>query len=117
MADSAAAFFDALSQQGHVQGLRAASGTVAIEIANGRSRRHWLVDVNKGDVAVRRGTGEADCTLRASEESFGKIISGKSSPVTAALRGEVDLEGDPRLLVLFRRLLPGPKKTRKRTRK
>jgi putative sterol carrier protein len=102
-----------------VPGLRAASGTLAVELVNGRSRRRWLVDVRKGDVAVRRGSGEADCTLRAGEEAFGKIISGRSSPVTAALRGEVEIDGDPRLLVLFRRLLPGPKPkpSRKKARK
>jgi hypothetical protein len=34
--------------------------------------------------------------------------------VTALLRGEIELEGNTQLLVLFRRLLPGPPRKRRR---
>jgi hypothetical protein len=36
------------------------------------------------------------------------MAAGKVNAFAAALRGAIAVEGDPRLLVLFQRLLPGP---------
>jgi len=116
MADATAAFFDALGRRGHDPALARASGTVAIEVVNGRSRRRWLVGIDKGEVTVSRGPGgTADVTLRVSEPVFQSLASGRTSPTAAVLRGTVVVEGDMRLLVITRRLLPGPPKRRKRT--
>jgi len=111
--DAAAVFFDALGERGHEPALEYVTGSVAFELANGRGRRRWRVDVRKGDVAVSRAAGPADCTFRAGEDVFRKIITGRSSPMTAVLRGEVAVEGDPRMLLLFRRLLPTPGRRRR----
>ena len=114
MADASAAFFDALGRRGHNPALRRASGTVAIEVANGRARRRWLIEIVKGDITVSRKAADADVTLRAPEDVFRSIVSGRTSPTAAVLRGTVTVEGDPRLLVIFRRLLPGPPKRQRR---
>ena len=106
MSDRTDAFFDALGDRGHVPSLAYVSGTFAFEITNGKSPRRWFVDVRKGNVAVSRTGGPADVTLRADQRIFERIVTGRSSPMTAVLRGEVTTEGDPRLLVLLRRLLP-----------
>jgi hypothetical protein len=115
MADATAAYFDALGRRGHDPALARASGTLAVEVTNGRSRRRWLVTVSKGDISVSRKPGPADVTLRADETAFRALASGRTSPMAAVLRGTVTAEGDPRLLVVFRRLLPGPPKRRKRS--
>jgi len=114
MADTTSDYFDALGRRGHDPALRRASGTVAIEVANGRSRRRWLVTIDKGDISVARTGGPADVTLRADEPVFSSLASGRTSALAAVLRGTITVTGDPRLLVLFRRLLPGPPKRRRR---
>jgi putative sterol carrier protein len=112
VADTTAAFFDRLP--GSHPGLKRASGTVAVEVVNGRSRRRWLIEIDKGEVTVSRSPGAADVTLRAPDDVFRAIAGGRTSPTAAVLRGTVEVEGNPRLLVLFRRLLPGPPKRRRR---
>ena len=57
---------------------------------------------------MARGGGPADCVLRADRKLFARMASGKVNAMAAVLRGAVTIEGDPRLLVLFQRLLPGP---------
>jgi putative sterol carrier protein len=114
MADATAAFFETLGRRGHDPALARASGTVAIEVTNGRSRRRWLVAIDKGDLTVSRQGGPADVTVRADEPVFRALASGRTSPTAAVLRGTVMVAGDPRLLVLFRRLLPGPPKRGRR---
>ncbi|HEU5211540.1 MAG TPA: SCP2 sterol-binding domain-containing protein [Gaiellaceae bacterium] len=114
MADATGEYFDRLARRGHDPALHRATGTMAIEVANGRSRRRWFVAVDKGDITVSRTTGQVDCTVRADERVFRSLASGRTSPTAAVLRGTIVVEGDPRLLVLFRRLLPGPPTRRRR---
>ena len=114
MADAAGDFFDTLGRRSPHPALRRASGTVAIEVVNGRARRRWLVTIDKGDVKVARTGGPADVTVRADEAVFRALASGRTSPLAAVLRGSLMVAGDPRLLVLFSRLLPGPPKRRRR---
>ena len=114
MPDQAGTFFEGLAKRGHEPALRRASGTVAIELANGRARRRWLIDIAKGDVTVSRKAGAADVTLRTNEDVFRSLVAGKTGAMAAVLRGAVTVEGDPRLLLLFRRLLPAPPRRRRR---
>jgi putative sterol carrier protein len=37
------------------------------------------------------------------------MAAGKVNAFAAVLRGAIKIEGDPRLLVLFQRLFPGPR--------
>lgn len=114
MADATGAFFDALGRRGYDPALQRASGTVAIEVAKGRARRRWLVTIDKGAVSVARTGGPADVTIRTDDDVFRSLASGRTSPMAAIVRGSVTVEGDPQLLLLFRRLLPGPPKRRRR---
>jgi hypothetical protein len=43
------------------------------------------------------------------------MIAGRVNAFAAVLRGTVTVEGDPTLLVLLQRLLPGPPNARGRT--
>ncbi len=114
MADATGAFFDALGRRGHDPALQRASGTVAIEVTKGRARRRWLVTIDKGDISVARTGGPADVTVRGEESVFQALSSGRTSAMAAFLRGTITVAGDLRLLLLFRRLLPGPPKRRRR---
>ena len=54
----------------------------------------WRVDVTDGNVSVTEGEGEADVTIRASEETFQAIASGEQNPTTAYMTGKLKVEGD-----------------------
>jgi putative sterol carrier protein len=108
MTDATAEFFDDLAQRGHEPLLGNASGTMRFDIADGKKTETWFVTIDKGDLTVSRSGGKADSTLVASKELFDRLASGKASAVAEVLRGTLTIDGDWRLLVLFRRILPGP---------
>ena len=105
--------FEQLGEAGHVPLLKQANGTMLFELLGGQRTERWRVIVDKGQVRVARGNGPADCVLRADRELFARMAAGKVNAFAAVLRGAVTIEGDPRLLVLFQRLLPGPPSPRR----
>jgi putative sterol carrier protein len=54
----------------------------------------WKVDVTDGRVSVTEGGGDADVTIRASEETFKAVASGDQNPMTAFATGKLKVEGD-----------------------
>jgi putative sterol carrier protein len=117
MTDAASGFFERLRGE-HVALPTRATGVMRFEIVDGKRTESWLVAVDKGEVQVSRGKGKADSVLRGDRALFNGMASGEVNAFAAALRGAVVIEGDPRLLVLFQRLLPGPpsRGTRRRAR-
>jgi putative sterol carrier protein len=107
MTDAASGFFERLRDE-HVALPTRATGVMRVEIADGKRTESWLVAVDKGKVEVSRGKGKADAVLRGDRTLFDGMAAGEVNAFAAALRGAVAIEGDPRLLVLFQRLLPGP---------
>jgi putative sterol carrier protein len=101
--------FVGLGEAGHVPLLKQASGTMLFELLGDQRMERWRVIVERGQVSVARGNGPADCVLRADRKLFARMAAGRVNAFAAVLRGEVTVEGDPRLLVLFQRLLPGPR--------
>jgi putative sterol carrier protein len=113
-ADPAAEFFAALASRGHDPRLRKASGSIRFDIVNGKRRERWLVTLDKGEVGVSRRNTRADAVLTADRTLFNRLASGQTNVVAAVLRGDLTIEGDVNLLVLFRRLLPAPPRSRRR---
>jgi putative sterol carrier protein len=107
-ADSTAEFFDELGSRGHEALLRKATGSARFDLVAGKRTERWLVTIDKGDIRVSRRNAAADCVLRADKVSFNKAVAGELNFLTAVLRGEVAVQGDPRLLVLLQRLFPRP---------
>jgi putative sterol carrier protein len=54
----------------------------------------WKVDVVDGKVSVTEGGGDADVTIKASEETFEAIASGEQNPTTAYMTGKLKVDGD-----------------------
>jgi putative sterol carrier protein len=54
----------------------------------------WHVDVADGNIKVTEGGGDADVTIRASEEIFRAIASGEQNPTTAYMTGKLKIDGD-----------------------
>jgi putative sterol carrier protein len=106
--DAAAEFFDELGRRGHEPLLEQATGTVRFDLVDGSRTERWLVTLEKGDVSVSRKNVGADCVVRGDRRLFEAIARGDANGVTAYLRGELTVEGDPELLVLIQRVFPGP---------
>jgi ubiquinone biosynthesis protein UbiJ len=66
------------------------------------------VAIDEGDIAVSRKSGQTDCNVRSSKALFGEIVAGRENALAAVLRGAIEVDGDPELLMLFQRILPGP---------
>lgn len=108
MTDPTAAFFEGLRQRDHQPALAHKSGVVRIDVDdNGRNDR-WFVAIDDGTVKVSKRNQTADSIMRVDKELFDRVVTGKANAVAAMLRGEVLLEGDWNLLILFQRLFPSP---------
>ena len=105
--DPSERFFADLASRGHEPLLRKATGSTRFDVVDGRRTRRWIVEVDKGDIAVSKGGGAASCVLRADKAVFDKVVAGRLNAVAAVLRGELQVEGDWRLLVRMQRLFPG----------
>ncbi len=106
--DATTKFFEELGSRGHEPLLGKVTGSVRFDVVAGKRTEHWMVDIEKGDIRVSRGRSAADSVLRADRASFERIVSGEQNCMAAALRGELAVQGDPRLLVLVQRLFPRP---------
>jgi putative sterol carrier protein len=101
-------FFRGLATRGHEPLLERATGTIRFELSNGKRTARWLVTIKKGDVTVSQKNARGDCVFRADRGVFDQVVKGEVNAMAALLRGVMDMDGDPALLVLFQRLFPGP---------
>jgi len=108
MADPTAEFFEKLEQRAHEPLLQRVKGTLRFDVVDGKRTARWFVTVDKGKAKVARQGSSADCVVRADKRLLAGILSGKVNAFAATLRGEVQVDGDRELMVLFQRLLPGP---------
>jgi hypothetical protein len=104
-------FFERLTRGGPDRLLRRADGSLRIDLTSGTTTERWFITMHAGDVSVSHRNAKADSVIRTSKDQFEGMITGRVNAMSAALRGVVSLEGDPGLLVLFQRALPGPSST------
>jgi len=114
MTDPTTEFLEELAEKGHEPLLKSTSGTLRVDVENGKNVEHWFVTIEGGDVTVTHDDAEADASIRASREVLDGISSGKVNAMAALLRGVVVPSGDLRLLLSFQRLFPGPPRTSKK---
>lgn len=114
MADPTTEFFDELSQRGHEELLRKASGSVRFEIAGRTKTERWFLEIEKGRLAVSHKNARADCVLRADRAIFDRVAAGELNAVAAVMRGDLAVDGDWRLVVLVQRLFPGQHERKRR---
>jgi hypothetical protein len=117
MTDATTKFFEELGQRGYEPLAARGRGTVRFDLVDGRRTESWLVQIDRGNIAVSRGAAEADCVFRGSHELFDQIARGKVNSVAARLRNAITVEGDPRLAIIFQRLFPGPPSSRRGAKK
>jgi putative sterol carrier protein len=97
-------FFGELARRGHEPLLRKATGVIRFDIVDGDRTEPWTVSIDHGDLEVSQRNIGCDCTLRMSRALFERVARGEANQTTAVLRGEIELEGHWRLLVLSQRL-------------
>jgi len=110
--DATTDFFTELDARRHDSRLQNATGTLRFDLTNGKRKARWLVTMKKGDVNVSHAGTKADCVTRMSQGLFDQIVTGEENAMAAVLRGEIGIEGEPHLLVLFQRLFPAPQQAR-----
>ncbi len=113
MTDSTAELFRELGGRGREPLLGNATGVVRFDLVDGERTERWLVTLDRGNVSVSRKNVTADCIVRADKTLFDAMAVGEVNALAAYLRGDLTLEGDPELLVLIQRVLPGPATTRR----
>ena len=106
--DATAEFFAELGRRGNEPLLRKAKGSARFDVVDGGRTARWLLTIDKGDIGVSRRNTAADCVVRADKSWFDRAVAGELNFMTAGLRGEVIVQGDPKLLVLVQRLFPRP---------
>jgi putative sterol carrier protein len=107
-------FFARLALREHEPLLRRANGTIRVELQDGKRTDRWLVTVSKGDVRITHDGGPADCVVACRKGVFERLVSGQANPVVALLRGDLLLMGDYNLAILFQRVFPGPRSSRRK---
>lgn len=98
--------FDALAQREYEPLLEKTVGSARFEVVDGKQTERWHVTIDKGHIRVSRRNARADTVVRGSRKSFQRAAAGRLNAMAAVLRGELVLEGDPRLLVRLQRLFP-----------
>jgi putative sterol carrier protein len=91
MADGVKSFFDNLESEADPAKLAGLDTTYLFEIEGAGD---WLVAIHDGHLHITEGTGDADCTIQASEETFGRIVAGEQNPTTAYMTGKIKIKGD-----------------------
>lgn len=117
MTDPTGAFFTQLGKRGHDPMLRKATGSLRFDLADRTGKATWSVALRRGDVAVSRSKGDADCVVATNRPLFDAVVAGKTNAMAAVVRGEISVEGDPELFVLFQRMFAGPAESVRRREK
>ena len=91
MAGSAREFFEGL--EGRLDRTKTAGMTnsYVFEIDGAGT---WHVEVDDGKVSVSEGSGDADATIAASEDTFQQIAAGDLNATTAYMTGKLKVRGD-----------------------
>ena len=108
MADVVQDFFEQLGSYGHQPLLAKAKGTARFDVMDGKRSERWFITLDKGHVKVSRKNAAADMVVHAPRALLERIVQGKANALAALLRGELTVQGNTELLVLFQRLLPRP---------
>jgi putative sterol carrier protein len=113
MADTIERFFQELEEKGHQPLLGKVRGTVRFDLADDDGEvDHWLVSVNRGDIAVSQEKGTADCAIHCDKKLFEQLITGEENAIAATLRGALVCTGNVELLFAIQRIFPGPPRKR-----
>jgi putative sterol carrier protein len=105
--EAAALFFQGLVGRDEPL-LQHLSGTVRFDLRHDDGVDRWFVAVDHGDVEISHRNAKADCVARMDADLFDALTRGEVNAISAAFRGDIEIEGQPAMLLAFQRLFPGP---------
>jgi putative sterol carrier protein len=91
VSQSAKEFFESLPERANGRRIEGFHSTYVFAIDGAGT---WTVKVDDGKLVVDEGDLGGDCTISASEETFGRIVDGKQNPLTAYMTGKLKVKGD-----------------------
>lgn len=92
MAQSAREYFETLESRVDTSRTAGMTNSYLFDV---EGAGQWTVRVQDGEVKVEEGASEGvDCTITASEETFGAIAAGEQNPTTAYMTGKLKVKGD-----------------------
>jgi putative sterol carrier protein len=85
--------FERVPHDYKVAGTKGRHATCRIETDDGEQ---WSLEFDDGQVHVAFGPGrpDPDCTLKGSDGLLARVLGGQQNLLTAALRGDLTVEGD-----------------------
>lgn len=107
MADVTTRFFEELDRRGYEPLLEKEGGSLRFDLRHGTETTRWLLFVDRGRVRARQEDREADTVVTADADLFEEIVTGRADGLAALLRGDMTIDGDPRLVVQVERIFPG----------
>ncbi|MEW1588242.1 SCP2 sterol-binding domain-containing protein [Micromonospora vinacea] len=84
------------------------AGTLRLDVRDDGSTDHWYLTVADQQVRVTRSADDAELVVRADRAVFDRMVRGELHPGAGLLRNELTVQGDMQLLMLLRRIFPGP---------
>ncbi|RLP95559.1 SCP2 sterol-binding domain-containing protein [Micromonospora sp. CV4] len=84
------------------------AGTLRLDAREDGHTEHWYLTVADQHVRVTKSGDDADLVVRAAPAVLDRLASGETHVATALLRNELTAQGDIQLLMLLRRIFPGP---------
>jgi hypothetical protein len=84
------------------------AGSLRFDVVDGDAVTPWHVAIDRGEVAVSHDQTAADVVVTIHRPLFEDVTCGRADMVSAALRGEIAIDGSPQLLNIFQRLFPTP---------
>ena len=74
-------------------------------VINGDGGGTWIVDLTKPGGEVRKGEGDAKCTITMTSSDFIELMGGKLNPQMAFMSGKLKVAGDMSLALKLGSLL------------
>ena len=103
--DSATVVVQQLPAHGFDPRLHGVHGTIRFDVVGSGT---WRLRIEDGRTELTEGAGASDLTIACEEADFGDLLRGSASLLTAALRGDVDVQGDIALALRFHGLRAVP---------
>jgi len=103
MPPSVQEFFETLPSQADTSKTEGMNNSYVFDI---EGAGQWTVRVEDGSVNVVEGVEDADVTISASQEVFGKILAGEQNATSAYMTGKIKLKGDMGAAMKLQKLFP-----------
>ncbi|MGI5522279.1 SCP2 sterol-binding domain-containing protein [Micromonospora sp. CA-259024] len=84
------------------------AGTIRLDVRGDGCTDHWYLTIADQHVRVTRAADDADLVLSLDRPLFDQMADGEMHPGASLLRNELTVQGNMRLLMMLRRIFPGP---------